>query len=349
MSLTTHFPHSALRAGITAVVCTYNGSGRLAEVMDALDSQAECDDFECRVIIVDNNSTDGTLARAKELAEAVQLPVDVLFEARQGKRFALELALEAVQTELTAIIDDDNIVPGDYFSKIYKRFQADQTIGFVGVSTRLVCEESPPSWWARQQTFYAVGRQTRESGYLEDFGKYSVWGAGMAFRTRIWQEAYSHYRSPLKGRNSINLVAGEDSELCLLASLLGYRGYVEADIVVGHRMPAARLSEAYLTRLRWSLGFGAIENQLLLDEWLIRRNRARPLLLAVKRLRPFALAYYRLKVFKFGFRILLAARSESIHLKAHRAAYLGCLDAVKAKNDLALWSFPFELTANPSA
>lgn len=328
-------------SGITAVVCTYNGAERLEEVLGALEAQSFVSGASVFVIVVDNNSTDDTYLKANTLAAESAIPIEVHRETRQGKRFALELAMSKVRTNYTAIIDDDNVVPSDYCKRVYERFELDADIGFIGVATELLSDCAPPSWWSREASNYAVGRQAPRSGYLDELGKYSVWGAGMAFRTKIWNQAYSHYISKLAGRNAVNLVAGEDSELCLLAVLLGYRGYVENDLVVGHRMPPGRLTEAYLIRLCWSLGCGVIENQILLDEWIVRSGKLNILTFALRRTPKFSRLYYWLRIRFLGCKSLIVPESEKVHVEARKAAYRGCLDAVSSKSASDLWSFPY--------
>lgn len=332
--------NESLKEGITVVVCCYNAESRIGEVLARIADQKPLAGALIRVVAVDNNSTDGTLSELESIRSDFPLPLEVLHEAQQGKRYALEAALAVVSTNITAIVDDDNFIPSDYCQRVFDRFALDLAIGFLGVSTELEYEGDIPEWWESQASQFAVGRQGF-TGYLDDHGRQVVWGAGMAFRTNLWFEAYAHYRSPLKGRNSTNLVAGEDSELCLLISLLGYRGYAEDDVVVGHRMSPVRMTEEYLLRLRWSLGYGQIENEMLVDEWLIRRGRFSSLKLALRRQRLFLLGYYRVVVAFLGVMSRIRTGIPAIKCRARQAGFRGCLDAVKKKRPADFWSFRF--------
>lgn len=44
----------------SAVICTYNGVTKLPEVLDALRSRQQTEGIRWEVVIVDNNSDDGT-------------------------------------------------------------------------------------------------------------------------------------------------------------------------------------------------------------------------------------------------------------------------------------------------
>ena len=114
------------------------------------------------------------------------------------------------------IVDDDNYLPPEYLERIEEKFRSDVKVAYIGVSTYLKCDVTPPEWFKEQSKFFAVGDLYEFSGVLRS-GPVSVWGAGMAFRRCVWDQAYLSYVSPLVGRNSENLIAGEDSELCFLA------------------------------------------------------------------------------------------------------------------------------------
>src|SRR4051794_7517229 len=52
-------------AGVSVIVCTFNGTARIGAVLEAL---AVCDvSFPAEVILVDNNSTDGVANVAREV------------------------------------------------------------------------------------------------------------------------------------------------------------------------------------------------------------------------------------------------------------------------------------------
>tara|TARA_B110001469_G_C9648771_1_gene329868 strand:+ start:9789 stop:10835 length:1047 start_codon:yes stop_codon:yes gene_type:complete len=335
--------------GISAIVCSYNGAERMESTLKAIAKQSKLDEFEIEVIVVDNNSTDQTFEISQSLFSELNLKGEVLREVKQGKRFALDLGIRRASYEIVAIIDDDNIVYQDYFSKIYMVFYSQPTVGFCGTATELVTDlERVPKWWPDHQKLYAVGSQYSSNGFIDEMSGATVWGAGMAFRRRIWFDAYGRYKSSLLGRNSINLVAGEDSELCFIAILMGWRGYYLAEEYIGHYMPASRLTEDYLLRLSRSMGAGGIKNKVLSEEWTIRTQKQLSwFYLASRRSKRFLIAMYCIKSNYFFIRAMLARSGpKRIECRVREAAFRGSLDAINEMSERDLWSFPLTGTTD---
>ena len=73
---------------LSIVICTYNGKQRLPLVFDRLRSQINTDTVQWEILIVDNNSTDGTADWAIQLqtdwAQDSRLPkIHYVFELRR--------------------------------------------------------------------------------------------------------------------------------------------------------------------------------------------------------------------------------------------------------------------------
>ena len=120
-------PHAAKP---TIVVCVYNGRNRIGEVLDALAAQ-RCSPDSFRVVVVDNNSTDGTpdYVRAHPafaaLAAREQAP-RVISETRQGLMPARLAGVHAAETDVVCFLDDDNVPERDYVASGAAFFAAHQ-------------------------------------------------------------------------------------------------------------------------------------------------------------------------------------------------------------------------------
>ena len=81
---------------LTLLVCTFNRSDDLREMLETALAQETDGAFTYDVIVVDNNSTDGTRAVVENLIASGHANLHYLFEERQGKSCALNTGLASV-------------------------------------------------------------------------------------------------------------------------------------------------------------------------------------------------------------------------------------------------------------
>ena len=333
---------------ITIIICTHKSGTRLRKIIENISEQQNIQKDEFEVIIVDNRSLDETYNIGCKALTDYGIKGKVLSEDRLGKRFALVLALENTTSDIVAIVDDDNFINKQYLSRALACFRRRPDVGYYGVKTTVRVDTSLPEWWSREHLCYAVGSKYPDCGYLDEMGGDVVWGAGMVFRKEIWTKAYSFYNSNLAGRNANNLVAGEDSELCLLARLLGWRGYYDTDNIVDHYMPSVRLTEEYLYKLNWSFGVAAIKNKILIEEINFRKKRIYWFRTAMQRNRNFLILFYKYKQIIWQLRGHLSRISNNrVCAYARASGYQGCVDELHSTTNSDLWSFPItDVTIN---
>jgi peptidoglycan/xylan/chitin deacetylase (PgdA/CDA1 family) len=109
---------------LSVVVPAYNERDSIRCCLDSLAAQRTSYPFE--VIVVDNNSTDGTAA------EAASYPfVRVVREGRQGVASARQAGLEVATGEVVAQLDADTEAPCDWLDRIGRAFEADRDLVLV--------------------------------------------------------------------------------------------------------------------------------------------------------------------------------------------------------------------------
>ncbi|NUO36997.1 MAG: glycosyltransferase family 2 protein [Gemmatimonadaceae bacterium] len=130
----------------TMLVCTYNRAGDLAELLETALRQRTGGRFTYEVLVVDNNSTDGTRALVQRFIAAAPEVIRYLFEPRQGKSNALNTGLEAMRGRRYAIVDDDFVLPPDWLLRIDAGFGRHPAAAFVGGKVLPRWESPPPEW-----------------------------------------------------------------------------------------------------------------------------------------------------------------------------------------------------------
>lgn len=241
--------------GISVIICCYNAAGRIEATLRHLQKQRVNTPLQWEVILVDNASTDATSRIAEETWN--QHPVTrlkIIREDQPGLQFARMKGLSAAEYEIVSFIDDDNWADENWIEKVNETFTRDETIGACGGKIEAVFEKDPPEWFPFFENSFAVGSQAGQTGYIEHTKGY-LWGAGLSLRRSIWKELQKkEFNSLTTGRIGTTLYAGDDTELCFVIRLLGYRLYYREDLLMKHYLPASRLQFSYLLKLH--NGFG---------------------------------------------------------------------------------------------
>ena len=128
-------PRDPMRFSI--VVPAYNEAAYLGRALDSLLHQDYTGRYE--VIVVDNNSTDGTAAIA------AQYGVPVVKEPQQGVCAARQRGVDCATGEIIISTDADTTQPRDWLRTIDARFaESERVVAVAGP-----CRYQDPSWWAK--------------------------------------------------------------------------------------------------------------------------------------------------------------------------------------------------------
>jgi cellulose synthase/poly-beta-1,6-N-acetylglucosamine synthase-like glycosyltransferase len=116
----------ALLPSVSVVIPVYNGSDTIRLCMEAVCHQHYPKE-RLEVLVVDNNSTDGTPSIVNEY------PVALLFERQlQGPHAATNKALQVAQGEIIAFTDSDCVPAPDWLRLLVAPFEDDQVVGVGG-------------------------------------------------------------------------------------------------------------------------------------------------------------------------------------------------------------------------
>ena len=120
----------------SVIVPAYNEAAYLGRALHALQHQDYDGKYE--IIVVDNNSTDATVA------VAARYGVRVVSEPRQGVCAARQRGVDCAQGEIIVSTDADTTQPRDWLGTIEARFAgSDKVVAVAGP-----CRYQNPSWWA---------------------------------------------------------------------------------------------------------------------------------------------------------------------------------------------------------
>ncbi len=257
-----------MERGISVVICCYNSELKIQKVLSNLQNQNIKNYLAWEVLVVDNASSDETAAVAMESWKMEGVSLRVAHEPNPGISHARRRGFEDARFEIISFVDDDNWVEADWIQKVYDTMYSDMEIGILGGVGIASFEETPPSWFARYESSYAVGLQGYKSGERTS----NLYGAGINIRKSTWDNLQENgFKFQLTGRKGNLLSSGEDSELCQAVILSGQKLFYRSDLTFYHFMPHGRLTWEYLVKLTGS--FGRAEPILGVYRSLIKGDR----------------------------------------------------------------------------
>ncbi len=309
---------------LSIAICTYNGEQRLPLVLDRLRSQINTDTVHWEILIVDNNSTDGTADRITQLqtewAQDSTLPtIHYLFEKSQGTAFARQSALTKAEGEWVAFLDDDNLPHTEWIAAIEAFIQQHPNVGAFHGQILGDYEITPPPNFDRIAPFWAIAGGRKARCYTTDPNatrkRLLPPGAGIVVQRQAWL-AHVPTQLSLVGRVGASMVGGEDIEAMGYLSRAGFEIWYTPKMQLDHRIAADRLTRDSMIRHMHGIGLG---------RWQLRRlglaRWQKPLVMAIF----FGNDCRKTIVHEFKYhRDLRSADTVAI---AERAFFIGCLQS----------------------
>jgi glycosyltransferase involved in cell wall biosynthesis len=167
-----HPPSVNYRPRFSVVIPAYNEAEFLGSCIDSLQAQDFPGPYE--IIVVDNNSTDGTADLARSRG------VTVVHEPRAGVCSARQAGTTAARGEIVVSTDADTVFSPHWLSRIDQAFREDPRRVTVAGPCRFV----DPPWWGRVYTgvlFAVVSAFARATGRI-----LYVTATNIAFRKSEW-------------------------------------------------------------------------------------------------------------------------------------------------------------------
>jgi glycosyltransferase involved in cell wall biosynthesis len=309
---------------LSIAICTYNGEQRLPLVLDRLRSQINIDTVHWEILIVDNNSIDGTADRIAQLqtewAQDSTLPtIHYLFEKLQGTAFARQSALTKAEGEWVAFLDDDNLPHTEWIAAIEAFIQQHPNVGAFHGQILGDYEITPPPNFDRIAPFWAIAGGRKARCYTTDPNatrkRLLPPGAGIVVQRQAWLD---HVPTELNlvGRVGKSMVGGEDIEAMGYLSRAGFEIWYTPEMRLDHRIAADRLTRDSVIRHMHGIGLG---------RWQLRR------LGFAKWKRPFMMAIFFgndcRKAIVHSIKYRHEIQGADIVSIAERAFFIGCLQS----------------------
>lgn len=227
---------------VSIVVCTYNRAALLKKTLSSfVDVETG---FPVELIIVDNNSTDGTSDIVHSCIPGLsdKYSVSYVFEPVQGIAAARNSGVAASTGDIVAFIDDDAIPCREWLVSIRDFFKNDSAADALGGPIEPVFETPKPEWLdADLESYYSIldlGTQIRPFP-----NKGFPFGASMALR----RSAFTDKSFPEHlGRKGNILLSHEETAVFKGLLAKGRQIFYHPGMHVRHFIPKERLTEEWI-------------------------------------------------------------------------------------------------------
>ena len=244
---------------ISAVIATYERAFLLEGTLRALAAQKVPESLEWEIVVVDNNSQDGTANIVNTFSKTSTIPVGYALEPRQGLSNARNRGIQEARGAIIAFIDDDVLPAPDWIVQVGATIDRWDAHGIGG---RILprWDAPPPLWLTRSQHFMdRLAIMDVDESRVLSFpmkGRPQVWGANMAFRREVFDKVGGFDQA--HGMVGTKLFRGEEVELVNRALKHGLRIVYDPAVMVLHRIGEGRLQKGYFRKMEFDAAQGEI-------------------------------------------------------------------------------------------
>jgi len=256
---------------LSLLICTRNRAKQLAQTLQRVATIRTQLNWE--LIIVDNASTDTTVAVVEEFAATCHRSVQTIIQEGRGVACAKNAGWQAARSEIVCCIDDDCYPEENFLDAMFQSFNEDPEVGFVGgrillhdpTDRRITIQESleplsfPAGSFIRPGVIQGANIAYRRAA-LEGVGGFDPWfGAGAIY-------------------------SGDETELMARLSAAGWKGAYNPRPVVYHHHGRKSASDEWRLMRWYDRGRGAFYAKFMLNRdtrdvyiknwFLTRRNHS---------------------------------------------------------------------------
>ncbi len=248
-----------VRPRCSVVLCTYNRRNLVLTALASLRRQTlPYDQFE--VIVVDNDSRDGTFAAVNAYVQAGPLmvsrnPEDMwhvrcLTETQNGLSYARNTGLQAAQGEIIVFLDDDTIAQPTFLERLLVAY--DETgADAIGGRVELRWEAIRPHWLS-DDLLDVLGYFAPAQERMQLPATLDVSSCNFSLK-RTMLDTIGCF-SPLLSKRTSSPISMDVADICRRVRLAGGSLWYEPAAIVEHRVPAARLTRPYFVGRAYWLG-----------------------------------------------------------------------------------------------
>lgn len=236
---------------VSVVLSTYNRAERLGKAIESLLDQHPAVPYE--IIVVDNNSTDGTRQVVEAIIARAGDRVRYTFEPRQGLSYGRNTGIALAGAPIIAFTDDDIRAAPDWILQVSEAFERHPEAAYVGGRV-LPQWLAPPPAWLTTAHWAPLALQDYGDDVITTGRHYAIClvGANLSFRRDVFDVVGLF--TPDLGRIKDGIGSTEDFDMQLRLWRAGMTGIYSPLPVVVADVTSDRFERSY--HRRWHHGNG---------------------------------------------------------------------------------------------
>lgn len=239
---------------VSVVICSYNRAAYIGGALDSLYQQtATLSDFE--VIVVDNNSTDGTdQVFEKWRAAHPDGSFYYTIETQQGASFARNKGAQLAKGAWLCFMDDDAIATPEYIQNILRHTQEHPDV--LGFGGKIIPKYIPaePKWMSYYVSSLVGNFDYAPIACAFENGKYPL-ESNMIMKKSAF-DLVGGFNVAIPGVVGTLRIGGEGKELFYKIIALGEKIYYDPSLLVYHVVEVEKLTPSYMYRVASGIGRG---------------------------------------------------------------------------------------------
>ncbi len=244
----------------SVIICTYNRKDNLRPCLTKLSQQHGMDGIDWEVLVIDNNSNDGTTEEIQQLAGELPITIRYASETQQGLNYARNTGIRKSKGRFFSYVDDDIFVSENWLSSIYETF-INNDADAVGGRIHLDPSITLPHWvYSNPELKGFLGFQDLgEEPIRLDGRKNYPYGGNMAFNRRVVKKiGYFNPKLGRKGsgRKRSELFKGAETDYFHRLSDSGEAQiFYDPRAIVYHRVMSFQLQKSYFRTIHYNAGY----------------------------------------------------------------------------------------------
>ncbi|MBN31443.1 MAG: hypothetical protein CL845_05545 [Crocinitomicaceae bacterium] len=237
---------------ITIAICSYNRRDYLFDTLTDV-NRFKSKPKEAEVVVINNNSTDGTAKMLEDFEWTSPLALLTFVESKQGLSHARNRAILEAKGEFILFIDDDVYAKPEFLNNWVNNLKSHPHL--VGGGGRIIVhfDGEKPLWFPPVLSsilghHFPYKKSHRYSGRVYPLG-------GNMLVKKDWFDEHGAF-NPLLGRNGKVLGGGEEKDVFAKMKLNNAAIWFFPECVLKHRIGVSRLSRDYVMRQAFGMGAG---------------------------------------------------------------------------------------------
>jgi len=241
----------------SVIVCTYNRAHNLPACLGKLALQEGVGDLVWEVVVVDNNSTDGTKDAVGELARKLPIAVRYVFEPEQGLNYARNRGVTESTGRYFSFVDDDIAVSPRWLASLYGTL-TENDADAAGSCIHLDERVQLPRWIVPEMYGFLGYQDYGAAPFRMDGRKQYPFGGNMSFDRRV-VDRIGLFDPKLgrkgAGRKRSELFKGAETDYFRRLADVGGRIFYTPDAVVYHQVLPFQLEKRYFRTIHFNAGY----------------------------------------------------------------------------------------------